>query len=261
MKYALYQVDAFTNKPFAGNPAAVCPLDTWLADETMQAIAQENNLSETAFFVPVAQDRFHLRWFTPDYEIDLCGHATLASAFTLFHCLNYQYETVNFVTLSGELQVRKTNDGLQMDFPARIAVACDPLPNLDKTLNLSIKETLCYGDKYIVITDDNEKLRHLKPNFTALAQYDFESIIISSKDKHYDFISRYFNARETIKEDPVTGSAHCILAPYWAQQLNKNQLHAYQASPRGGELHCEVVADRILISGEAVLYLKGEIYL
>jgi PhzF family phenazine biosynthesis protein len=260
IKIPIYQVDAFTNQPLQGNPAAVCPLDDWLPTDTMQAIAQENNLSETAFFVPLTPECFHLRWFTPEHEIDLCGHATLAAAFTLFNCLHYHNDSITFTTASGNLGVKKCGSYLQLDLPQRLAKFCEILPGLASSLNLPIVETLQYNDKYVVITDDVQALRELTPDFELLGKYAFNSLLISTRDTKFDCVSRYFNPKKSIKEDPVTGSAHCILAPYWAKQLNKNKLHAYQASARGGELFCEVTQERVLISGEAALYLQGEIY-
>ena len=259
MKLSIYQVDAFATQVFQGNPAAICPLESWLPDDTMQNIAKENNLAETAFFVPLQDHTFHLRWFTPDREVDLCGHATLATAFVIFDCLNFKANKIMFDTLSGALHVTRKENLLTMDFPLRQATTCANFPELDKILNMKIEATLQFGKKYVVVVNDPNAIKTLKPDFAALSRYDIEALILTAKDSKYDFTSRYLKPHSTLKEDPVTGSAHCILAPYWQTQLNKNKFHAYQASPRGGEMWCEIKDERVFLSGNAVLYLKGEI--
>ncbi|MSP53894.1 MAG: PhzF family phenazine biosynthesis protein [Gammaproteobacteria bacterium] len=259
MKLDIYQVDAFATQVFQGNPAAICPLGSWLPDVTMQNIAKENNLAETAFFVPLQDNTFHLRWFTPDREVDLCGHATLATAFTLFNCLNFKGEKITFDTLSGPLHITRKEKLLTMDFPLREATPCANFPDLDKILNMNVEATLQCGKKYVVVVNDPLALKNLKPDFAALSRYDVEALILTAKDTQYDFVSRYLKPHATLKEDPVTGSAHCILAPYWGSRLHKTSFHAYQASPRGGEMWCDIKNDRVFISGHAVLYLKGEI--
>ena len=261
MKLDLYQVDAFATEVFQGNPAAICPLDSWLPDATMQKIAQENNLSETAFFVPMEDDVFHLRWFTPDREVDLCGHATLATAYTIFNCLNFKGKQITFETLSGALYITRQENLLTMDFPLRAATPCANFPDIDKILNMQCEATLQFGKKYVVVVNDPLAVKNLKPDFAALSRYDLEALILTAKDTKYDFVSRYLKPHATLKEDPVTGSAHCILAPYWETQLNKNKFHAFQVSPRGGEIWCEIKGDRVFLSGQAILYLKGEIYI
>jgi PhzF family phenazine biosynthesis protein len=261
MPVPLYHINSFTNQLFHGNPAAVCPLEQWLPTATMQAIARENGLSETAFLVQTHPQRFHLRWFTPDYEIDLCGHGTLAAAFVLFNCLGYNHARVHFDTLSGELLVSRENDWIVMDFPVRIAEPCQPLASLSTALGLNIIDSLRYGEKYLIVVDSAEAIRQLQPNYPALANCGIDTIIVTAQDTDYDFVSRYFHPNETIQEDPVTGSAHCILAPYWATRLNKQHFRAYQASPRGGEVFCEIRNDRVLLKGEAILYAQGNIIL
>jgi PhzF family phenazine biosynthesis protein len=191
MKLDLYQVDAFAAKVFQGNPAAICPLESWLPETTMHKIAQENNLSETAFFVPLTDNSFHLRWFTPDREVDLCGHATLATAFTIFNCLNFKGEKITFETLSGPLHITRQENLLTMDFPLRQATPCANFPDLDKILTMEIIETLQFGKKYVVVVNDPVAIKNLKPDFVALSRYDIEALILTAKDSKYDFVSRY----------------------------------------------------------------------
>lgn len=260
MKLPLYQIDAFTTQVFQGNPAAICPLESWLPESTMQKIAGENNLSETAFFVPLKNNRFHLRWFTPDKEIDLCGHGTLATTLVIFNELGFAAETIIFETLSGDLNVSRKNNLFTMDFPLRQPTSCANFPELDKILQMEVVETLQFVDKFVVVVNDANAIKNLNPDFAALARYDVGALILTAKDTKYDFVSRYLKPHATLKEDPVTGSAHCILAPYWQTCLNKKSFRAYQASPRGGEIFCEIKGERVFLSGNAVLYLKGEIY-
>lgn len=255
----LYQVDAFTGKLFAGNPAAVCPLESWLGDRQMQSIAAENNLSETAFFVRNG-DVYDLRWFTPACEVDLCGHATLASAFVVLEYLDRSAAAVRFHTKSGELRVRRNGDLLTMDFPARPPQPCDPLPALAEALGKPPRELGAARD-YLAVYDSEEDVRSLDPDMRALAAVDHFAVIVTAPGKDVDFVSRFFAPAEGVDEDPVTGSAHCTLAPYWAQRLGKTSFHALQVSARGGELWCELAGDRVAISGRAVRYLEGTIYL
>lgn len=262
MKISYYHIDAFSDELFRGNPAGVCPLETWLPDKVMQAIAYENHLSETSFFVATAPQHFHLRWFAPDKEMDLCGHATLASAFCLFHHLNYQYDTVYFDTLSGVLKVTRENDLICLDFPARIASCCIPTTRLAEIFELNLVDCLKYYNKYIIVTDDINKVHTLDVNHILKnKQLLPETVIITAADTTNDFICRYFKPHDSITEDPVTGSACCILAPYWADKLGKKTLRAYQASPRGGNVLCKVKGDRVLLKGSATCYLQGEIIL
>lgn len=261
MKLNLYQIDAFATKVFEGNPAAICPLKSWLPDATMQNIAKENNLAETAFFVPLHDHTFQLRWFTPDREVDLCGHATLATAFTIFNCLNFKGKKITFETLSGPLHITQQENLLTMDFPLRHASPCADFLDLDKILNMKVEATLQFGKKYVVVVNDPAAIKNLQPDFAALSRYDVEALILTAKDTQYDFVSRYLKPHATLKEDPVTGSAHCILAPYWQTRLNRKSFHVYQASPRGGEMWCEIKDDRVFLTGSAVLYMKAVIYL
>jgi len=265
MEYPIYQVDAFTEELFRGNPAAVVPLDEWLPDEVMQNIAIENNLSETAFFIP-HKDSFYLRWFTPTYEIDLCGHATLATSHVILNELYPEKEDVKFYTnVAGELIVSKHDDGLEMDFPSRPGeqINVDDIPDIVMQGLHGIKPTEAYKARDLMLVFDDEELIHnAKPDFSKLIQYPHAVIITSeTKQPDIDFISRFLCAYDfSIPEDPVTGSAHCTLTPYWANKLNKDTLNAYQASPRGGHLTCRLDGDRVFIKGQTKLYLKGSIY-
>lgn len=259
MELRLYQIDAFADRLFAGNPAAVCPLPDWLEDSRMQAIALENNLSETAFFVRRG-DRYQLRWFTPEVEIDLCGHATLASAYVIFQALEPARNQVAFDTRSGELVVRRDGELLTMDFPSRAPVPCVAPPLLAKALGATPREVLESRDLMAVFESERE-IREMKPDMTLLAEVGHFAVIVTAPGKEADFVSRFFAPASGIAEDPVTGSAHCTLTPYWAKRLDKNRLRALQVSPRGGELFCEQRGDRVTISGRAVRYLEGVIYL
>lgn len=258
MKIPIYQIDAFTGSLFSGNPAAVCPLGHWLEDATMQAIAAENNLAETAFLVPQG-DCYGLRWMTPAVEVDLCGHATLAAAFVVMSYLEPQRDVVRFQTRSGELTVRRDGDLFAMDFPARppepVAVS-DPLA---QGLGKPPAELHAARD-YMAVYESEEDVASLQPDMGLLARLDRFAVIATAPGKHCDFVSRFFAPAQGIPEDPVTGSAHCTLAPYWAKRLGKNRLQARQISPRGGELFCEVSGDRVLLRGRAVRYLEGFIY-
>ncbi|HTP89480.1 MAG TPA: PhzF family phenazine biosynthesis protein [Bryobacteraceae bacterium] len=259
MQIPLYQVDAFASRPFAGNPAAVCPLEAWLPDAQMQAIALENNLSETAFFVPEG-DGYRLRWFTPATEVDLCGHATLASAFVVFQHLAPSLEEVSFQTRSGRLVVRRGGARLTMDFPSRPPVACAPHPLLIPALGVEPKEVVALDD-YCVVYETEEQVRALKPDMTRLREVDRFAVIVTAPGRDCDFVSRFFAPAKGVPEDPVTGRAHCTLIPYWARRLGKKTMFARQVSARGGELWCEDLGDRVLISGHAVEVIQGAITL
>ncbi len=257
MNLPLYQVDAFTEHPFAGNPAAVCPLDTWLTDDLLQQIAAENNLSETAFFVP-REDGYHIRWFTPLVEIDLCGHATLASAWVLYRILGYDEATIRFHSASGPLTVFREGQWLVLDFPASPPHTC-PLPDLlSRGLGREPRAVL-RSDDYLALLADQEEVRALVPDFGLLARLDCRGIIVTAPGTETDFVSRFFAPAVGIDEDPVTGSAHCTLTPFWAERLHRSRLSARQISDRGGELECELRGDRVLIKGKAALYLEGTI--
>ena len=265
MRLPIYQIDAFTSDLFKGNPAAVVPLDSWLEDEVMQNIAIENNLSETAFFIPNG-DNFHLRWFTPTYEIDLCGHATLATAFVILTQLYPERDSVTFTTnVAGNLIVTKNSEGLTMDFPSRPGekINITDIPDCVIQGIGNIKPVEAYKARDLMLVFDDEKIiKSIKPDFSKLINYpDAVCVTAQSDDADFDFISRFFCAYDdSIPEDPVTGSAHCTLTPYWAKALNKENLTAKQVSKRGGTLKLSLQGDRVFITGQAVLYLKGEIY-
>lgn len=257
MQVPIYQIDAFSSRRFGGNPAAVCPLDKWPDDETLQAVAAENNLSETAFLVPHG-DGYHLRWFTPKLEVALCGHATLASAFVVFEHLKPGSTSVRFESKSGPLFVRRNDDRLAMDFPAQPAVACEPPQALVEGLGSMPHEVYRAAD-YLAVYDSENDVRAIKPDFRLLETLELRGVIVTAPGDEVDFVSRFFAPAAGIDEDPVTGSAHCTLTPYWSARLEKSQLHARQVSPRGGELWCEDRGDRVTIAGEAVEYLSGTI--
>ena len=262
MKIPIYQADAFTNRLFGGNPAAICPLTEWLSEETMQKIATENNLAETAFFVKNDTD-YKLRWFTPEYEIDLCGHATLASAHIIFTEFGYNESTIHFETVkAGTLTVKKDGDKYTMDFPSRPPIPIE-LPNgLAEALGGEKRPLAAYRSRdYFIVYNSEDEILELSPDFFALSKLDTVGVIVTAPGKDVDFVSRFFAPGAGIPEDPVTGSAHCNLIPYWANKLGKDKLHAYQLSARKGELWCENKGDRVLMSGNAVTYLKGEIYI
>jgi len=261
MKIPIYQVDAFTGKVFGGNPAAVCILDSWLDEEVLQGIAAENNLSETAFLVPISRGRYDLRWFTPTVEVDLCGHATLASAFVIFSFYDSGLPSIDFETASGLLSVTKSGERLSMDFPARKAVRTESSQLLSNALGINPVEVHKSRDLLVVFENENN-IKEMDPDFDILKQIrDAFAVIVTAPGENCDFVSRFFAPNAGIPEDPVTGSAHCTLIPYWAERLGKNELHAFQLSKRGGELYCEHIEDRVRISGHSVLYSKGEIYL
>ncbi len=257
MELPIFQVDAFSGAVFSGNPAAVCPLEAWLPDATLQAIAAENNLSETAYFVR-NNGRFDLRWFTPACEVDLCGHATLASAYVLFHELNEASDTLRFQTKSGELIVKRQGDRLAMDFPARPPKAIDADPGLAAALGGSPTEILAARD-YLIRYKSANDVRGLSPDMEALKKIDRFAFIVTAPGDDCDFVSRFFAPAKGIPEDPVTGSAHCTLIPYWAKQLGKTTLHARQIGRRGGELFCKLAGDRVEIAGYGALFLAGRI--
>ncbi len=260
MEISFYQVDAFTNRVFGGNPAAICILDSWLPDETLQNIAAENNQSETAFLVHKYNNEFELRWFTPKVEIDLCGHATLASAFVIFSFIDTSLSTVLFYTASGILSVTKSEQMLSMDFPSRKPVPVEKTDILLRAFDYEPIEVLKARDLLVIFPNENI-IKQIKPDFNALKEInDVFAVIISAKGTDTDFVSRFFAPNAGIPEDPVTGSAHCTLIPYWAEKLGKNKLHAMQLSKRGGELFCVNEINRVTISGNAVLYSKGVIH-
>jgi len=265
MSIPVFHVDAFTSKPFAGNPAAVCPLAGWLDDGLLQAVAAENNLSETAFYVPRG-DVYELRWFTPRCEVKLCGHATLASAFVVLRILETGRESVRFETRSsGALTVSRDGDLLAMDFPALAPWPCAAAPAAliaglgIEGLGQAPAAVVQIEDNFFAVYEREEDVRSIRPDFRLLETLHPAGVAITAPGESSDFVSRYFAPSYGIPEDPVTGSTHCSLAPYWAQRLGKTSLHARQVSERGGELWCEVKGDRVILKGDAVLTLRGEL--
>lgn len=259
MKIPIYQIDAFTNNVFSGNPAAVCLLDSWLDDELMLNIAAENNLPETAFIVK-EKEKYQIRWFSPKVEIDLCGHATLASAFVLFGKKIARSNSLTFDSQSGPLTVEKKDGGLlSMTFPSRQAKPCSKPDVLEKALGTKVLSTYASRD-ILAVLEDEDQIRNLRPDFELLSSIkDYFAVIVTAEGTNVDFVSRFFAPNIGIQEDPVTGSSHCTLIPYWAEQLKKNKLHALQLSARGGELFCENKNDKVIMSGNAAMYLEGEI--
>jgi PhzF family phenazine biosynthesis protein len=264
MRIPLYQIDAFvTDRPFSGNPAAVCPLAEWLSDEVMQGIAAENNLSETAFFVPEA-DGYRLRWFTPTTEVDLCGHATLASAYVVFRWLQPGGETVQFRTeKAGVLRVARERELLALDFPSRPPARVAAPAALAAALGQAPREVLAARD-YLAVYDSAEQVAALRPDFAGLAALDRFAVIVTAPGPDagklgFDFVSRFFAPARGVDEDPVTGSSHSTLIPYWAGRLGKDRLEARQLSRRGGALSCRLEGERVSMAGRASLYLEGTI--
>jgi len=257
MEIPLYQIDAFTSKLFKGNPAAVCPLDEWLTDEIMQSIAKENNLSETAFFVPQGNN-FHIRWFTPESEVDLCGHATLAAAYVLFNILDYKRDRIKFDSKSGMLAVTKDNKQIVLDFPAQPPVLCDIPKEIREAFDIVPIECLKSED-FVVVFERELDIEAANPDLEPLKKLDLRGVIITAKSYRYDFVARFFAPKYGVPEDPVTGSAYTQLAPYWASKIGSKKFKVKQMSSRGGELSCEIVGDRVFISGKAIKYLEGKI--
>lgn len=258
MKYDLFQIDAFTDKSFGGNPACVVPLNNWLNDDILLKIAKENAVAETAFFV-MKEHKIHLRWFTPEVEMDLCGHATLATAHALKTILDYKSDEIIFETLSGDLMVTKSNNVYNLDFPSRMPLP-DVLPsNIEGSLNILPKEVLKSRD-YVLVFENEAEIRNIKINKSLFDEINLDTggVIITAKGDECDFVSRFFTPQASIFEDPVTGSAHCSLIPFWSRRLNKKVLHAFQISERMGELFCEDKGDRVIISGEAKTYSIGQ---
>ena len=259
MKLELYQVDAFANRVFEGNPAAVVPLDKWLPKKMMQSIAQENNLSETAFFCK-SDESFDLRWFTPNREVELCGHATLASAFIIFNFLDYKMDKISFKSLSGMLYVEKSGDIMKMDLPSQKPIKCN-IPELLE-VGLGTKPEACYfNEDYVAVFENENNIISIEPNFQKLKRLNSRGVIITAPGNKYDFVSRAFFPKYSILEDPVTGSAHTKLIPYWFERTGKKEFISKQISKRGGELFCEYDGERVFISGYAKMYMKGEIHI
>jgi PhzF family phenazine biosynthesis protein len=265
MPLPLYWIDAFTDRVFAGNPAAVVPLDAWLPDALMQRIAFENGLAETAFFVKTGEDRFHLRWFTPGTEVDLCGHATLATAFVVFTQLGASGDVLTFDSRSGPLRVERLADGkIELDFPVTPASAENDASILAAvSVALGVSPRWLGRSRFDLFAElpDADAVRNLRPDFARIAALGGRGLIVTARGdgEDCDFVSRFFAPQSAIPEDPVTGSAHCALTPYWSAHLGKQKLSARQLSARGGALWCELADDRVKIAGHAVLYLKGVI--
>ena len=261
MKLALYQIDAFTNKLFSGNPAAVIPLDNWIDEELMQKLGMENNLSETVFFVPSKKNGadYEIRWFTPALEINLCGHATLASAYVLYNILGFNKPELKFDCKSGVLVITKDKEKIRMNFPAwKPSPYSDYPTELIKALGNPQVINVCRSRDVLIELKDEAAVRNCSPDFTLLKKIG-EKVIITARGDKVDFVSRFFAPIAGIDEDPVTGSAHSQLIPYWSEKLGKTKMHALQLSPRGGELWCEFLGDRVIMAGECVFFMKGEI--
>lgn len=260
LKLHIIQIDAFTENVFGGNPAAVCELAGWLPDDILQAIAAENNLSETAFYVSKGADNYDLRWFTPSVEVDLCGHATLATAYVIF-AADENAKLLRFRSRSGELCVqRASNELLSMDFPLTKPRRIEPPTGLLNALGIVAGEVLD-ADDYIVVVDDEQVVEHLQPDFNALKAFPRRGVAVTAPGTNFDFVSRWFGPQVGVNEDPVTGSAHTWLAPYWATRLGKQVLTAQQGGKRKGKLTCEVTGNRVILTGSAVRYLDGDIYI
>ncbi|UTW05156.1 PhzF family phenazine biosynthesis protein [Amphritea atlantica] len=259
MKLSMFQVDAFTDIVFGGNPAAVCPLEHWLPDETMQSIALENCVAETVFFIP-KNDDFEIRWFTPEIEMDLCGHATLAAAHVIVRHLAPQRSSVNFHSRSGLLTVKVEGDFLTLDFPSRKPTPTDAPQVILDAFQVKPVEILKSRD-YVLVFENEEIIRKIAPDQGILDQINLDpgGVIITARGNDVDFVSRFFTPQASIFEDPVTGSAHCSLIPYWSQKLGKKSMSALQLSSRVGKLQCEDLGDRVFISGRAITFLEGTI--
>jgi len=258
MKIPIYKVDVFTGKLFGGNPAAVCPLNDWLTDKTMQNIAMENNLSETAFIVK-ENDHYRIRWFTPTVEVDLCGHATLASAHVFFNYLDYGNNQIIFHSRSGELKVRKDGKLINLNFPSDIMNKIPVTEDICSGLGLMPVEAFTGKTDLMLVYISQEEIENIKPDFELISSIFARGIIVTAKGNDVDFVSRFFAPRVGVPEDPVTGSAHTSLIPYWSEKLNKTELTALQLSKRKGELKCKMLGDRVEIAGEAVTYMSGYI--
>jgi PhzF family phenazine biosynthesis protein len=268
MKIPIYQVDAFAESVFKGNPAAVIPLEGWLDDTLMQQIAMETNLSETVFFVKNEdaqgglEGSYHIRWFTPEFEMDLCGHATLATAYVIKNFLEPHVQEINFTTQKvGSLKASAQDGRYTLDFPARMPETCDIPETLLRSLGLTTAVEILRSRDYFLVLPDEDAVRNVEPDYTLMKDLDSIGVIVTAKGREADVVSRCFYPGAGIPEDPVTGSAHCNVVPYWAQKLGKTDLHCKQLSPRGGDLRCELRGDRVLMTGTCVLFMQGEISL
>lgn len=258
MKLTIFQVDAFAENTFSGNPAAVIPLENWLPDETMQNIAMENSISETAFFIPDEKD-FHLRWFTPVNEVNLCGHATLATSHVLFNHLDYYKPEISFQSKSGLLSVTKEDDLIVLDFPASEIISTEMKEYAGKIFGILPQKCFRGKEDLMFVFHSEEEIKYLRPDIQMMKTMETRGIIVTAPSKKYDFVSRFFAPAQGIDEDPVTGSAHTMLIPYWSDIIGKKELIAKQVSKRGGILYCHYLGERVLIGGKAVTYLTGEI--
>ncbi|MBV7553764.1 PhzF family phenazine biosynthesis protein [Pseudomonas sp. PDM28] len=259
MQLEFHQVDAFSNQPFSGNPAMVYRLDTWLADELMQKIAAEHNLAETAFVVREGQG-WHIRWFTPTTEVPLCGHATLASAHVLFEVYKEPVERLDFICTSGPLSVTREDGRLWLDFPSITASPVSVISDIERALGVEAVEVLASNELFVVLESEQAVL-DCKPDMVALAKLPWLGAIVTARGEQHDFVSRYFAPAIGINEDPVTGSTHCLLIPYWSKRLDKSSLTACQRSTRGGELFCRLEGERVKIGGDATLVASGTLML
>ena len=260
MQLKRYQIDAFAESIFKGNPAVVCPLDAWLPEEVMQNIAMENNLSETAFYVK-QQEGYHIRWFTPTVEAPLCGHATLAAAYVLFNHENHVGDKISFNSQSGPLTVTKSKDLLTLNFPVDTFNEEKAIPELEQGLGAKSLKTFRGKNDYMLVFDSEEIIKTMNPDFKQIAKVEARGIIVTARGNTVDFVSRFFGPQTGIDEDPITGSAHTTLTPYWSGVLGKSELNALQLSKRGGKLRCKLIGDRVAISGTAKLFSTGIIYL
>jgi PhzF family phenazine biosynthesis protein len=260
VRIPIFQIDAFTTRPLAGNPAAVMPMESFLPDAVLQAIAEENNLGDTAFLVPEG-DNYRLRWFTPTAEMPLCGHGTLASAAVVMERLQIGRKQVIFQSASGPLTVDRTEGGYSMNFPARPSeILTTPPPELAQALGVVPLDVVADRFNYLALLKDAQEVRHLAPDMAAIARLNRDGVIVTAPgDGEFDFVSRYFAPAKGVAEDPVTGGAHCALTPYWAKRLNKTEFRAFQVSRRGGEIHCRLVGERVELRGSCVFYLEGQV--
>lgn len=257
MRIPYYTINAFTNRPFSGNPAGVCPLDAWLPDPVMQKIAAENDLSETAFFVKEASG-YRLRWFAPAGEVDLCGHATLAAAHVLFNEEKIKDPVVKFETRSGRLEVKRDGDQFVMNFPALPMEPQDTNEDLEDGLDITVVEAFT-GMDHVALLENEASVKAVKPNLAMLSRLDLRGVVVTAKGRDCDYVCRCFAPKFGVPEDPVTGSIQCALAPFWAERLGKTKFTVRQLSARGGEMAVELKGDRVMIGGETRLYLKGEV--
>lgn len=261
MKTSIYQLDTFTKNQFSGNSAAVCPLSEWISDNEMQNIAMENNLAETAFFVPT-EGKYEIRWFTPTTEVDLCGHATMAAAYVIYnHIENTKNDQILFNSRSGDISVMVENGKYTLDFPVDVYKMTNATSAIIESFNHSFHEVYKGKSDYMLVFNSQDEIESLKPDFKLLQTVDARGIIVTAPGKSVDFVCRFFAPQSGIDEDHVTGSAYTTLCPYWTKVLKKYMLHAQQLSSRGGVVSCKMYNDRVLISGEVVLYMKGEIYI